>query len=38
MAINTPTVSLLVAMFNEANYIEGCLKSILAQDYPAEKR
>jgi len=29
-------VSLLICMRNEARYIEGCLRSILAQDYPAE--
>jgi len=31
-----PKVSLLVAMRNEAEHIEGCLQSILEQDYPAE--
>ncbi len=31
-----PKVSLLVAMRNEAEHIEGCLRSILAQDYPPE--
>jgi succinoglycan biosynthesis protein ExoA len=30
-----PKVSLLVAMRNEEQYIERCLTSILAQDYPA---
>lgn len=31
-----PKVSLLVAMRNEAGYIERCLNSIIIQDYPAE--
>lgn len=30
-------VSLLVAMRNEAGYIERCIRSLLAQDYPADK-
>ena len=30
-------VSLLVAMRNEADFIERCLASIFAQDYPSEK-
>jgi glycosyltransferase involved in cell wall biosynthesis len=32
----TPTVTLLVAMRNEERFIEGCLRSILAQDYDPE--
>ena len=32
-----PKVSLLVPMRNEAGYIEQCLASIFAQDYPAER-
>ena len=32
-----PTVSLLVAMRNEERYIKACLRSILAQDYPADR-
>jgi cellulose synthase/poly-beta-1,6-N-acetylglucosamine synthase-like glycosyltransferase len=32
-----PVVSLLVAMHNEARYIERCLASLLAQNYPPEK-
>lgn len=32
-----PKVSLLVPMRNEAGYIEPCLASIFAQDYPAER-
>lgn len=32
-----PMVSLLVAMRNEARYIERCIRSLLAQDYPADK-
>ena len=31
-----PKVTLLVAMRNEAGFIEKCLTSILAQDYPSE--
>jgi glycosyltransferase involved in cell wall biosynthesis len=31
-----PRVSLLVAMRNEEQHIEGCLRSILEQDYPPE--
>lgn len=33
----TPDVTLLVAMRNEAENIEVCLDSILAQDYPPER-
>lgn len=29
-----PKVSLLIPMRNEAGYIEHCLASIFAQDYP----
>ncbi len=32
-----PLVSLLVAMRNEARFIERCLSSIFAQDYPADR-
>jgi succinoglycan biosynthesis protein ExoA len=32
-----PVVALLVAMRNEARYIEKCLASILAQDYPSDR-
>jgi glycosyltransferase involved in cell wall biosynthesis len=32
--ISKPLVSLLVAVRNEENYIEGCLQSIINQDYP----
>jgi succinoglycan biosynthesis protein ExoA len=32
-----PTVSLLIAMRDEARYIEGCLASIFNQNYPSEK-
>lgn len=31
-----PTVSLLVAVRNEAKHLESCLRSIEAQDYPSE--
>lgn len=31
-----PLVSLLVAVHNEADYIKGCLQSIIDQDYPKE--
>lgn len=36
MASHLPRVSLLVAMRNEARYIERCLRSIMAQDYPGD--
>ena len=38
MTSNTskPLVSLLVAVRNEKNYIQGCLQSIINQDYPQE--
>jgi GT2 family glycosyltransferase len=32
----TPTVSVVVPVLNEARYIDGCLRSVQAQDYPAE--
>lgn len=32
-----PYVSVLVPMLNERGYIEGCLASLLAQDYPPER-
>jgi glycosyltransferase involved in cell wall biosynthesis len=32
-----PKVSLLVAMRNESEFIERCLSSIFAQDYPADR-
>jgi succinoglycan biosynthesis protein ExoA len=35
MMTKKPSVSLLVAMRDEEKYIERCLTSILAQDYPA---
>ena len=31
---NRPTVSILIPMRNEANFIAGCLDSILASNYP----
>lgn len=34
---NNPCVSLLVAMHNEANYIERCVASLIDQTYPSEK-
>ena len=33
----TPFVTLVVAMRNEAESIQACLESILAQDYPADR-
>ena len=33
-----PLVSVIIPMRNEAGYIERCLASILAQDYPADRR
>lgn len=35
--MSRPRVSLLVAMRNEAGYIEHCLASVFTQDYPAER-
>ncbi len=32
-----PTVTLVVAMRNEARHIEACLRSIVAQDYPPDR-
>lgn len=32
-----PFVSILLPVRNEANYIESCLKAVLAQDYPANR-
>lgn len=32
-----PKISILVAMRNEAGYIEECLSSIFAQDYPTDR-
>jgi len=34
---NLPSVSLLIAVRNEASYIESCLTSIARQDYPENK-
>lgn len=33
----TPTVSVVVPVRNEERYIEACLRSLLAQDYPADR-
>ena len=33
---SSPTVSILIPMFNEERYIEICLDSVLANDYPQE--
>ncbi len=33
----TPLVTLVIAMLNEADAIELCLRSVLAQDYPADR-
>lgn len=32
-----PSITLIVAMRNEAGYIEACLASLLAQDWPADR-
>lgn len=37
-AENLPTISVIIPMRNEAGYIERCLATIFAQDYPAERR
>ncbi len=31
-----PTITVVVPVLNESKYIEGCLRSVQAQDYPAE--
>lgn len=33
----TPTVTVILPVYNEAQFIERCLTAILEQDYPAEK-
>lgn len=33
----TPTVSVILPVYNEADFIEGCLKAILSQDYPQDR-
>ncbi len=35
--VNHPFISLLLPIRNEENYIEACLKSLRAQDYPADR-
>ena len=37
LGTDTPYVSILVPMLNECGYIERCLESLLAQDYPADR-
>ncbi|MEW6716794.1 MAG: glycosyltransferase [Chloroflexota bacterium] len=32
-----PLVTLILAIRNEARYIERCLNSVLAQDYPPDR-
>lgn len=34
---STPTVSVLIPCYNEAQWIGSCLESLLANDYPADK-
>ena len=33
---NLPTVSVIIPMRNEEQYIGGCLESVINQDYPKE--
>ncbi len=33
----TPSVSVLIVCFNEATWIEACLDSLIANDYPRER-
>jgi glycosyltransferase involved in cell wall biosynthesis len=35
--MNRPRISVIVPVYNGAKHIEGCVSSILSQDYPAEK-
>ena len=37
MKIDIPTVSVVIAMYNEEKFIERCLQSIIDQDYPSDK-
>jgi len=34
---NTPTVSIIIPLFNEERYISKCLDSILSNDYPQDR-
>ncbi len=34
--MSLPTVTIIIPMWNEQDYIEACLASLCAQDYPAE--
>jgi len=33
-----PSVTFLVPAYNEEEYVEECLESLLGQDYPSEKK
>lgn len=35
--MNRPYVSIVMPCFNEEGYIEACLRSVLGQDYPADR-
>jgi glycosyltransferase involved in cell wall biosynthesis len=36
-SLPTPSVAVLVSTFNEERYLERCLESLLAQDYPRDR-
>jgi len=35
--VNSPLISILIPIRNEAAYIQRCLEAVLAQDYPADR-